>query len=369
MNILVLSWRGMEHPFAGGAEISTHEHAKGWLKKGHSVTVFSSSFKGAERFKNIDGVNYIRAGRQFIDVQVRAFFWYLFGKHSQFDIVIDQFHGLPFFTPLYVRVKKLAFIHEVAKEAWKLNQWPSPLGLLPAFLGPILEPWIFKLFYKSIPFMTVSKSTKDDLVEWGIPPNKISIIENGVSLVKIGKIPQKEKDKTVMYLGALTKDKGIEDALKVFEAIFNSDSTFNFWIVGKDNPQYKNQINNLKKMGLKIKSWGYVSEKKKFELLARAHVLLNPSIREGWGLVVIEAASMGTPTVGYKVPGLVDSVVDGRTGILCPPGSCNDLAKSVIELLANQPKYRLMRENAILRSKNFSWEKASKESLKLINSL
>src|SRR5258706_4671434 len=169
MNILIFSWRGPKHPNAGGAELSTQEHAKALVKAGHKVTLFTSSFKGGKSEEWINGVHIIRKGSDVFGVNIEAFFWYLFGNHLNFDLVIDQFHGIPFFTPLYVKVKKLGFIHEVAKEVWWLNPWPKPLNLIPGILGSLLEPLIFKLLYRQIPFMTVSQSATKDMVKLGIP--------------------------------------------------------------------------------------------------------------------------------------------------------------------------------------------------------
>ena len=243
MNILIFSWRGLGHPNAGGAEVSTHEHAKGWIKAGHSVTLFTSYYQGAKRTEQIDGVTIIQKGRQFFGVQWEAFKWYLFKDHPKYDLVIDQFHGIPFFTHLYVRAKKLAFIHELTKEVWSVNPWPSPFNLIPAFVGPIFEPLIFKLFYKDIPFMTVSESTKKDLIEWGIPGSNISVVHNGLNAPKINYNLPKERVKTLIFLGALSKDKGIEDGLKIFSLINNREKDWRFWVVGKGGAHY---LNNLK---------------------------------------------------------------------------------------------------------------------------
>jgi glycosyltransferase involved in cell wall biosynthesis len=65
---------------------------------------------------------------------------------------------------------------------------------------------------------------------------------------------------------------------------------------------------------------GHVSRGEVVERLARAHVLVATSVREGWGLNVSEAAACGTPTIGYAVPGLVDSI-PASGGILVPPSS------------------------------------------------
>lgn len=358
MNILIFSWRGPGHPNAGGAETSTHEHAKGWVKAGHSVTLFTSSYEGAKKEEVIDGVLIKRRGSQVLGVHWEALKWYLFAKHPKYDLVIDQFHGIPFFTPFYVRGEILAFIHEVAKEVWKTN-----FSFLPALVGEISEPWIFKLFYKKIPFMTVSDSTRQDLITWGIAEKNISVIHNGINVPKM-KIPPKENKKTIIYLGSLSKDKGIEDALEVFSLLKNEN--IQFWVVGKSHPRY---LKFLKEnCDSRVKFWGYVAETKKFELLARAHLLINPSVREGWGLVVIEAARMGTPTVAYHVAGLKDSVIDDKTGILCKQ-EVAALAKELQGLLQDEKRLKTLSQQAISWSNRFTWDKSVRKSLALINKL
>ena len=372
MKILILSWRGPKHPNAGGAEASTHEHAKAWVTAGHSVTLFTSYFPKAKREEVIDGVKVIRQGVQIFGVHLAAFFWYFFGRHSKFDLVVDQFHGIPFFTSLYVRAKKLAFIHEVAKEVWWFNPLPRPFNLIPAIIGPAFEPWLFKLVYRKTLFMTVSESTKKDLVHWGIPKENITVIHNGVTLNLPKTLPKKERKKTAIFLGALAKDKGIEDVLRVFSEIDKKEKDWQFWVVGRgDKKITKFLISEAEKLGIKekIRFWGYVGEKKKFELLARAHVLINPSVREGWGLVNIEANSVGTPVVGYNVAGVRDSVKNGRTGLLSKPRDTRKMAANALKLVSNQVLYKKVQENALAWSKKFKWELATKKSLKLIETL
>lgn len=368
MNILILSWRGPNHPNAGGAEQSTHEHAKGWVKAGHTVTLFTAYYKGAKREEEIDGVYVIRSGRQIFGVHIDAFKWYLFGNHKPFDLVIDQFHGIPFFTPLYVRAKKLAFIHEVTKEVWRVNAWSNLVYQIPFTIGMILEPLIFRIFYRHIPFMTVSESTKKDLINWGIPEKNIKVIYNGINRPSLQKISKKEKNKTLIFLGALTIDKGVEDALQVFSILGREDQGWQFWVVGKgDLESWKSRSRELG-IGKKVKFWGFVSEEKKYELLGKAHILVNPSVREGWGLVVIEAASVGTPTVGYNVAGLRDSIKNGETGILCSPNevSCTE---AIVSLMSDQKQYQMLVQNCFRWASEFNWSKSVKKSLTLIENI
>jgi len=112
MRILVFSWRDPKHPLAGGAEQVMHEHMKGWIKAGHKVTLFSSKMGGLPEEEEMDGVHIVRHGYQYLGVQITGFFFYLKNKDN-FDFIVDQFHGLPFFTPLYVQKPKLAVIQDI----------------------------------------------------------------------------------------------------------------------------------------------------------------------------------------------------------------------------------------------------------------
>lgn len=369
LNIIIVSWRGPGHPHAGGAEISTHEHAKGWVKNGHNVTLFTSSYPGAKSEDIIDGVKIIRSGSQVLGVHFKAFL-FLLKNHTRFDLIVDQFHGIPFFTPLYLKNHKLAFIHEVTKDVWRLNPWPKPLNLIPWLVGKTIEPLIFKL-YKNVYFMTVSQSTKSELIDWGIPSSNIHVIENGVTL-KVGKKVKKNKKITITFFGALSRDKGVETALKCFYLLSQQKKDWAFWIVGYGEENY---IRHLKKIAgqynltHKLKFWGYVSENTKSKLLQRSHLLLNPSIREGWGLVVIEGNMCKTPTVGFNVPGLKDSIKDGKTGILCKQNSASEMSNEIKNLMGDLPRYHSMCNKAHDWASGFDWRASVYKSLKLLNKI
>lgn len=368
MNILMLSWRGPGHPHFGGAEINTLENVTAWAKAGHNVVWFTSSFQASSPYEVVRGVEIIRRGSQNFEVHLAAFWWYLFGAHAKFDVVVDQFHGIPFFTPLYVRGPKLGFIHEAAREVWWLNPWPKPFNLIPGLLGTILEPVIF-FMYRKISFMTVSNSTKEDLMKFGIPESNIHVFLSGVNLKIPSPKDRKASQPLIMFLGALAKDKGIEDAILVFSLIHKAKPLWKFLIVGVGESKYLESLKNTcYKLGIRkhVRFIGFCKPLKKFELLSRAQVLVNPSYREGWGLVNIEANAVGTPVVGYKVQGTKDSVKHNETGILVPPHQPEMLAKEVIKLVENKKKYDRLSTNAISWSRQFSWTKFTKQSLVLI---
>ncbi|MFC1625806.1 glycosyltransferase family 4 protein [Patescibacteria group bacterium] len=241
------------------------------------------------------------------------------------------------------------------------------------FIGFVFDPLPF-LFYRNIPFMTGSLSAKEDLVKYGISAKNITIVPHGVILPKRKylKVVSKNKIKTVVFLGTLSKDKGIEDALKCF-VILSKKGKYNFWVIGKsENKNYYDQLRRLVKrlkLNGKVKFWGYVDQKKKFDLLSKSHILINPSIHEGWGLVNIEANYLGTPVVAYKSAGLVDSVKNGLSGVIVRKNNHKDLAEAVISILDDNNAYSRLQRGAINWSKKFNWRESRKKSLKLINSI
>ncbi len=370
MNILVFSWRDTKHPFAGGAEQVDHEHHKGWIKAGHSVTLFTSMFPEGKKFELVDGVSVIRSGSQILGVQLKALIWYLFSKHENFDLVIDEFHGIPFFTPLYVRKPKISVLQEVAREVWLKNDLHFPLNIIIGYIGYFFEP-LFFIFYKKISFIVGSNSAKIELAKVGVPVKNIQIIPHGVILELPKKLPEKEKIKTIVFLGALAKDKGIEDAIETFK-ILNEKGNFNFWVIGKGGPDYVNFLKNKCKefnISEKVKFWGFVTQKDKFRLLSRAHIMINPSLLEGFGLVNIEANSVGTPVIAYNSPGLTDSVKEKVSGILCKQNKPQELARNIIEILHNKKEYSTLSKTSIEWSKKFNWDTSRKLSLALIEKI
>lgn len=360
MKILILNWRDPTHPLAGGAEVMLLEHAKYWVKKGNDVIWFSASYKNAKPKEEYEGIRIIRRGSH-ITVKIWAMFLYLSNHFKKVDILVDCFHFHPFFTPLYSRKPRIALIHEVAGKIWFYN-----IAFPIALIGYLTEPFTF-LFYKNTPFITVSKSTNKELKKIGI--KKTYIIENGVKVSSVKNSIKKEDAPTVIFLGRLSKDKGVEDAVLAVAKTHEVFKNIQLWLVGKpENLRYLKQIKAIiKKENLtkNTKIFGYVSEKEKMELLKRSWLLIHPSKKEGWGLTVIEAATQETPAVGYNVEGLRDSIKHGETGILVESNP-EFLGEELLKLLQNKKKLRDLGKNARIFSTKFSWDAGTKKSLEVI---
>jgi glycosyltransferase involved in cell wall biosynthesis len=362
MKILILNWRDIKNPLAGGAEISLFEHAKYWVKMGNEVTWFTSSFKGAKKEEYIDGINFIRQGSHFT-VHLFAAKNGIQGRFKEFDRVIDCFHFIPFFTPFYIKKDKIkALVHEIAGSLWFEN-----LHYPLSYIGFKLEPLFFS-FYKRISFIVVSASTKKDLEKINILPDYIHVVHNGNKIQKVGNI-EKEKYPTIIFLGRISKDKGIVDALDAFIEVKYQIKDAKLWILGKEEKEGYMQklLTSYHVHSDSVKYFGFVNEKEKYELLKRAWVLIHPSHKEGWGLTIIEAASQGTTAVGYNVEGLRDSIRDKQTGLLTETNP-TALAYGVIHLLTDKTLYHRLCKESILWAKEFTWEKSTKKGFKILSS-
>ena len=360
MNILFLNWRDLKNPRSGGAEVVTEEVIKRLVQRGHTVTLFSTMFPGALETEITNGYTIIRRGRE-ITVHVWAmFFWFKHFKKQKFDVVVDQIHGIPFFTPLYVRnAKVVAFIHEVAREIW-LHMYRFPIGQI----GYTLEPYFFKS-YKNTSFITVSNATKRDLVAVGIKSELIDIIPEAVTVTPLDHVPTKNIDPTLIFVGRVAKMKGVHNLITAYLLAKKDIPNLKLSIVGGGDI-YKNELETQYKNEPGITFHGFVSEAAKIKLYTEAHLLVSASVKEGYGLVVIEATAHGTPAVVYNVDGFNEAVVSEKTGILTDTNP-QSLSTGILRALQDSNLYAELQKNALAHSRNFNFDHSTDEFEQLLN--
>lgn len=368
LSILILNWRDIKNPSSGGAEVLTHEMAKRWVTWGHEVTQFSSLFKGGKKEEIIDGVRLIRRGHPdaryfFQSVHFKAFLHYQKYFRGKFDVVIDEIHGLPFFTPLYVKEKKVALICEVAGKIWDAN-FPFPFNKI----GKSAEKNYLRL-YKNITFLTISPSTRKELINLGVNRKNIAVLPMGITVPKRLPKHKKEEVPTLVFVGRLIKAKGIEDAISVCNRLRKDFPNIKLWVIGRGEKTYETQLKKkLKKLDLSkhISFLGYLSQDEKFERMQRAHLLIAPSMKEGFGLTIPEAGIVGTPAVAYNVEGLRDIVQNMRNGILTNVDP-DIMAVEVKKILLNDDLYKKLQKGALDFAKNLSWDNTAREAFKIIS--
>ncbi len=353
MKILILNRRDIANPAGGGAEIYTHEIARGLVDEYKcEVTMFASRFSGAAREEIIDGVRYVRRGNE-ATVHLRGFYYALRNRQN-FDRIIDEFNGFGFLT--FFLPNSILLIHQLYREFWFREL--GFIGVIPY----VIEPLLLRL-YRGKRAITVSNSTKKDLENIGF--RDVSIVMNAVKHILTSPSLEKEDTPTLVFLGRLKSTKRPEDAIKIFRKVKENIPTINLWIIGRGPEEEKLKMIAKESDGITFLGW--VDEEKKMGLLRQAHLLLVPSVREGFGINVIEAASVGTPSIGYDVPGLRDSIRHGETGYLV--SSREEAASRVVELLVNRKSYEEMSFKCISYSREFDWRKRVDEFWQIINAV
>jgi glycosyltransferase involved in cell wall biosynthesis/O-antigen/teichoic acid export membrane protein len=318
--ILFLNWRDIKHPEAGGAEVYCHEVCRAWARQGHQVTVFTSAFDGGPGEEYLDGYRIIRRGGRF-GVYVSAHRFYRRNDSLVFDLVIDAVNTRPFFAHRFGKdVPVVVLIHQVAREVWRY-EFPLPVAYLGRY---ILEPfWLRRL--RHIPAITVSDSSRESLAMYGL--DNVYVVPEGSN--EFSPQPERmhgrEPIPTLIYVGRLVENKRPADAIRAFELARRRIPELQMWVVGTG--PCEGQLRRGAPEGVHF--LGRVPEEVRRDRLARAHALVVTSVREGWGLVVTDAAALGTPTIAYNVPGIRDSVA-ASGGFLTDPNP-----KSLADAVAN----------------------------------
>jgi glycosyltransferase involved in cell wall biosynthesis len=345
----------------GGAEVFTREVAKQMVEKGHEVTLFTSEFPNCKKEEILDGVRIVRAGGKYSVYWNAKKFYKRYFSGERYDVVIDEINTRPFFTPNFVTngEKVVGLIHQLAREYW-FYETPFPLSYIGYHF--LEHKWLRS--YVDVPTVTVSESTRQDLLELGF--RKVFVVPEGLNFTPLSEIPEKEEYPVVVYAGRLKRAKRPDHAIKAFKIVKKEIPNADLWIIG-DGP-YKKDLKKIAVDGVKF--FGGLSNEHRRRLLARAWVLVNPSVREGFGLNVLEANALGTPCVAYDVAGLRDSIIDGRTGLLVKEnGDVTKLAEAMIKVLGDGALRKALSENALEYCKSFSWDRTSQEFEKVLKEI
>lgn len=378
ITILVLAWRDPRSADSGGAELFAHEMLSRLDRAKYRIVHIAPRQPDLPESETIDAITYLRMGNP---LTVIGYAW-SFYRHNQhtIDYVIDHCNTHRFFTSLWVsKPKRIFFIHQLTREIW-FAHLPFPLNAI----GYALETPMLRLA-RHDPTLTVSASTKADLVATGFDPACVQILPEGLNfepwpphafLPKAGK--------TFLYVGRYARYKGMEAIIHALAQVKAQHQDARLWLVGKINADYYQGV--LKPLiaahGLTVSThpvsapasdaasapvpdpdillWGYVPQEQKLALMSRAVAALLPSRREGWGLTVTEAAVVGTPSIVYPSPGLVDAVDHGRAGYITTACTAEALAAMMLTVLADEARYAQMRQRAYAFSQPLHWDQTAR---------
>lgn len=363
-HILWLSWKDNAHPLAGGAEVISTSIRERLARDGHTVTLLTSSFSNAIPEETINGVRIIRMGGRYT-VHLMTMLHYLkHRKEIQADFAVDEVNTAPFFIGWYSRTPTVLFFHQLARQLWFME-----IHKFFSIVGYIGEAVYLRLLSRN-QVITVSRSSRLDLMRHGFRYSNISIISEGIGLEPVHDLSsiKKYEQPTVLSLGAVRSMKRTLEQVMAFEKAKAQVPNLKLIVAGDISGSYGQKVQDyISKSAYAddISVLGRVSQADKMTIMQRSHWLLTTSVKEGWCLVVTEAASQGTPAIVYNVDGLRDSVIDGITGRIVEP-NVDAMAKAISEAFTRtdpsntdsvDPSYSHMQKNAWEFSRTITFDR------------
>jgi len=357
--VSILAWRDLDDPEAGGSERHASNIAALWAEAGIEVTMRTSYAANHPVVSWRDGYRVIRKAGRYL-VFPRAAFSEMMGWHGGRDGLVEIWNGMPFFSPLWARTTHVTWLHHVHAEMWRMTLPPR----LAAF-GNLVESRVAPPIYRHTPIITLSESSRRELVhDLKFRPQLVSVVPPGID-------PQytagaaKSPEPLVVAVGRLVPVKRYDMLVDALVALKPRHPALRAVIVGEgySRPELESQIR-----AARAEDWitmpGRLDDAEVVDLYQRAWVLSMTSLREGWGMIVTEAAACGTPAVVTRVPGFVDAVVEGETGLLAD--GRDDLVAGLHAVLADGDLRARLGEHAREYAARFTWEATARGTLEVL---
>jgi glycosyltransferase involved in cell wall biosynthesis len=249
-----------------------------------------------------------------------------------------------------------------------------------------LKNWTKKSVAQASHILTISEFTKKEIIHfYNYPAEKITVTYPGIKKIKNKKLNIKDtyqklkrkyniiKRKYFLYIGTLQPRKNLTLLIEAFKSLNTQYSILStrLVIVGKKGWLYKEIFEKVKALGLEknVIFTGYLPEEEKFALLKNAFAFILPSLYEGFGIPVLEAMQVGCPVIVSKTSSLPE--VAGQAAIyINNPQSIDSLYQAMRKMVKlDENKRKELISQGFKQAKKFSWEKAAKQTLKVLESL
>ncbi len=354
--VLVLNERDPRHPKAGGAEFHVAEIFRRLHERGYEVTLAASGFRGGASQECVDGLDVRRLGRLPLYYPRVAAYCARATRRGEFDVVVECLNKVPFFSPAYSAIPVLALCHHLFGEvAFRQVAWPiaATVWSVERLIPPL---------YRGLPFITISESSRDDLVARGIPAGDIQISHCGVEPTEVEVDVERVRPLRVAYIGRIEPYKRVDLVLDAMARLSDRFPEAELLVIGRGSatPFLEKRANELG-LANRTRFTGFVSNRERDALLSECRVCVCASEKEGWGLTVIEANRVGTPVVASDAPGLRDSVRNEETGLLAPYGDVDAFATAIGRLLEDDALSLRMSRAALHWAGQFDWDRAASE--------
>jgi glycosyltransferase involved in cell wall biosynthesis len=357
--VSMLAWRDLDDPEAGGSEVHASTVAGLWGEAGIEVTMRTSFAAGHPQVSWRDGYRVIRKAGRYM-VFPRAVFSELMGWHGARDGLVEIWNGMPWFSPVWASGPKICFLHHHHAEMWDMTLPPRL-----ARMGRLLESQIAPPFYRRTPIVTLSESSKRELVdEMGMKAKRITVVPPGVDPQFT---PAREESPTplVVAVGRLVPVKRYDYLIDVLVEVKRRRPQLEAVIVGEG---YEREDLEAQRHEAGAEDWihlpGRITDEELLDLYRRAWAVAGASIREGWGMWLTEAAACGTTGVATNIAGHRDAVVPDRTGILVERR--DEFVSALDAVLGDAALRARLSAGALEHATRFTWEATALGTLEVL---
>ena len=345
--VLIMNWRDVAHPEGGGSERYVESVARRLGEHGWDVTLLCAAHGNQRGWSDRDRFRVLHVGGR-LSVYLHGLL-HLLRHRYRYDVVVDVQNGVPFWSRLVTRRPVVVLVHHVHREVW-----PVAVGPLAARIGWWLEARLAPRVYRGCRYVTVSEATRRDLVALGIAAERIDLVHNGTEAWGFSDSPAAPGPR-LSVVGRLVPHKQIEHAVDVIAALASRYDA-HLDVVGHGYWEDVIRTHAVERgVADRVHLHGYVTDARKHELMSASWVHVCPSLKEGWGLVCIEAARHGVPTVAYRsAGGVTESVRDGYTGLLVDDDA--GLERAVAKLLGDAELRDRLGQQARTFAEGYSWD-------------
>ena len=355
-NVVVLNWRDPWHPEGGGSELYVHQIAQQLRDSGQNVTWVTAAYPDAPRDEVVDGIRFIRRGGHltvYLWVAALLVTGVLKRRLGGIDAVLEVQNGMPFLASWLTRSKVVVLVHHVHREQWNI------VGPVLARVGWLLESRVAVRANRGRRYIAVSDMTRRELIGLGVRATDINLAYNGLPPVPEFDAGERAADPTLIVLSRLVPHKQIDHIIAAMPALAREFPGIRLRVLGDGwwRDELETQAAGLD-VADQVEFLGFVSDRTKFEELSRAWVHVLPSVKEGWGLSIVEAGHVGTPSVAYAhAGGVTESILDGVSGLLAQDQ--DDLTVQISAILRSELLRAELGHKAQVHAGEFTWEAAA----------
>ena len=359
MKILLLTQFFYPAVFGGGEYIFYH-WARDLVKKGHQVFVITQRLENTKSHEIHEGIDIFRVGKMLqlsgtlpagissnVSYMFNAFFKAMsITKKEKIDIIHSNTYSPVFAAQLCSTITNtphIATIHDVyytsQDDFWQKWSKQKDLPKTTTTLGPFIEKLVLKMPVNL--FHTVSEKSKSDIKK--INSNKrVVVIPNGLNPEIYSKNISKVKNQ-VIYVGRLVFYKNLPIIIESFKNVVREIPDATLIIVG-DGPMKEELYKLTLKLNLEknIVFQGNISDEQKIKAISESQILLNPSLVEGFGIVVLEGFACKKPVIVSDSKPLSELINDGMDGFIVKSDSVLEWSEKIIELMKNPQKAEKM---------------------------